>query len=233
MRAHSDQIRRADRNCAATARGAIGRHLVANRIGRLHAPAPPATARLKWDINPRLQFTTAVYDLGRTNQRLPDPNNPGFFFLSGSTKARGLEVALAGYLSESWQVLGGYAYTDAHIVGATSATILPGNRVGLVPYNTFTLWNKYQFTDWFAAGAGIIHQADSFAASDDTVRLPGFTRVDAGIYGTHVLWTKQILRWQITMENVFGVRYYSMADGNNNITPGSPRAVRGSVTISF
>src|SRR5262249_54301404 len=34
---------------------------------------------LKWDISPRLQFATAVYDLERTNQRLADPNNPGFF----------------------------------------------------------------------------------------------------------------------------------------------------------
>ena len=46
---------------------------------------------------------------------------------------------------------GGYAYTDAKIVGATSATIVPGNRVGLVPYHTFTLWNKYEIVEWFAA----------------------------------------------------------------------------------
>lgn len=188
---------------------------------------------LKWDINPRLQFTTAIYDLDRTNQRLPDPNNPGFFILSGATQARGLEVALAGYMTDSWQVLGGYAYTDARIVSATSATVVAGNRVGLVPYNTFTLWNKYQFTDWFAAGVGVIHQTEAFAASDNTVLLPGFTRVDAGIYGRYLLPDNQVLRWQINMENVFGVRYYATADGNNNITPGSPRAVRGSVTISF
>jgi catecholate siderophore receptor len=85
-------------------------------------------------------------------------------------------------------VSGGYAYTDARIVGATSATIVPGNRVGLVPYHTFTLWNKYEFVEWFALGAGIIHQTDSFASSDDTVLLPGWTRVDAGIFGKYRMW---------------------------------------------
>nr|WP_274541224.1 TonB-dependent siderophore receptor [Methylosinus trichosporium] len=101
---------------------------------------------LKWDILPKLQFTTAFYDLDRTNQRLPDPNNAGFFILSGATKTRGVEVGLTGYVTDDWQISGGYAHTDAKIKSNTSASIVAGNRVGLVPYNTFSLWNRYQFT---------------------------------------------------------------------------------------
>jgi catecholate siderophore receptor len=184
---------------------------------------------VKWDIMPKLQFTTAVYELDRTNTRLADPSNPGFFILSGATKTRGFEAGLTGSITDAWQVSGGYAYTDARIVSATSATILPGNRVGLVPYDTFTLWNKHQLTEMWAVGAGIIHQADSFASSDDTVTLPGFTRVDGAIFGK----INQNIRWQVNVENIFGVRYYAMADGNNNITPGSPRAVRGTLIATF
>src|SRR5215213_8210516 len=58
---------------------------------------------LKWEINPRLLFTTAVYDLDRTNQRLPDPNNPGFFLLTGRTVTKGFEAAVTGYVTEAWQ----------------------------------------------------------------------------------------------------------------------------------
>ena len=121
--------------------------------------------------------------------------------------------------------------------GGQSIGALAGNRVGLVPYNTFTLWNRYQFTEMWAAGIGIIHQTASYASSDDTVALPGFTRVDAAIYGR--LDRKNLpseikgLRWQVNVENIFNTRYYSMADGNNNITPGSPRAVRGSLVANF
>ena len=188
---------------------------------------------VKWDIFPRLQFTAAVYELDRTNQRFPDPNNPGFFILSGKTHTTGFETGLTGYVTDKWQMSGGYAYTDAKIVGATSATIVPGNRVGLVPYHTFTLWNKYEFVEWFALGAGIIHQTDSFASSDDTVLLPGWTRVDAGIFGKYRMWDGTLLSWQVNVENVFNTAYYSTADGNNNITPGSPRAIRGVVRANF
>ena len=184
---------------------------------------------LKWDISPRLQFATAAYDLVRSNQRLADPNRPGFFIPSGQTDTKGFEAALSGFMTEAWQVVGGYAYTDARIVSATSTTIVAGNRVGLVPFNTFALWNRYQFTERWAAGIGIIHQGNMFASSDDTVRLPGIIRVDAAVYGR----INKDVRWQVNIENLFDARYIATADGNNNITPGSPRAIRGTVIANF
>jgi catecholate siderophore receptor len=184
---------------------------------------------LKYDIFPRLQFATAVYDLDRTNQRLPDPNNPGFFILSGATKTRGFEASLTGYVTDAWQITGGYAYTDARITGSTSAIIVAGNRVGLVPYNTFSLWNRYQFTEQWAAGLGVINYSNFFASSDDTVLIPEFTRVDAAIYFR----LNEMWRAQLNIENLFDRKYYSTADGNNNITPGSPRVFRLSATANF
>ena len=46
----------------------------------------------KWNINPRLLYTAAVYDLDRKNVPLPDPSNPGFFILSGRNDIRGVEA---------------------------------------------------------------------------------------------------------------------------------------------
>ena len=188
---------------------------------------------VKWDIFPKLQFTAAVYDLDRFNQRVANPNGDGTFFLTGQTNTKGFETGLVGYITEQWQVSGGYAYTDAKIVNALSALIPAGNRVGLVPYHTLTLWNKYEFVNWFALGVGIIHQTDSFASSDDTVLLPGWTRVDAGLFGKYRLTDGTLVNWQVNVENVFDTRYYSTADGNNNITPGSPRAIRGAMRVNF
>lgn len=184
---------------------------------------------VKWEIYPRLRFDAAVYDLERTNQRLPDPNRAGFFILSGETRTRGFETSITGYITDLWQVQGGYAYTDARIVGATSSTIIPGNRVGLVPYNTFSLWNRYQFTPGFGAGVGVINYSNFFASSDDTVKLPSFTRVDGALFFN----INQMWRAQVNVENIFNTRYIATADGNNNITPGSPRVVRVSATARF
>ena len=39
---------------------------------------------MKWNIYPQLLFTAAAYDLVRTNVPIADPNNAGFFLLSGA-----------------------------------------------------------------------------------------------------------------------------------------------------
>jgi catecholate siderophore receptor len=87
----------------------------------------------------------------------------------------------------------GYAYTDARLGSDTNSststspvplapTFLKGNRVQLVPFNQVSLWNKYQIDPMWGAGLGVIYFSDSFAASDDFVRLPGFVRFDAAVY---------------------------------------------------
>jgi catecholate siderophore receptor len=184
---------------------------------------------MKWNINPKLLFSTAVYNLNRTNQPIPDGNNPGFFFASGSTLTRGFEASLNGYVTNEWQSQLSYAYTDAHITSATSATVVPGNRVQLVPYNQFAWWNKYQFTPMWSAGLGILYFGDSFASSDDTVRLPSFVRFDAAIYAKiDETWSAQL-----NVENLFDKGYWASADGNNNISPGQGRTFRVSARARF
>jgi len=184
---------------------------------------------VKWSILPKLQFTAATYELNRTNVPIADPNNPGFFFPSGSHKIRGFETALTGYVTPDWQSTFGYAYTDARITSATSATIVAGNRVQLVPYNQFSLWNKYQIDPTWAAALGVIYFSDSFASSDDTVRLPGFVRVDAAVYAK----INENWRAQLNIENIFNKGYWASADGNNNISPGQPRTFRVSAIARF
>jgi catecholate siderophore receptor len=183
----------------------------------------------KWNINPKLLFSTAVYNLNRTNQPIADGNNPGFFLPSGSTLTRGFETSLTGYITDAWQSQLGYAYTDARITSATSATVVPGNRVQLVPYNQFAWWNRYQFNPTWGAGLGVIYFGDSFASSDDTVRLPSFVRFDTAVYlNINANW-----KAQFNIENLFNKGYWASADGNNNISPGQSRTFKVSARATF
>jgi catecholate siderophore receptor len=184
---------------------------------------------IKWNALPHLLFSAAGYELNRYNVPLPDPNRPGFFVLSGANRIRGFETELKGYLTDNWQSWLGYAYTDARIAGATSATILAGNRIQLVPLNQFSWWNKYQFTPVWAASVGVIYFSDSFASSDDTVYLPGFVRVDAGVFAQITANWKA----QLNVENLFNKGYWASADGNNNLSPGQGRTYRVKATATF
>lgn len=177
---------------------------------------------VKWNIQPKLLLTAAVYELKRTNVPIADPNNPGFFFPSGAHKIQGFETAVTGYVTPDWQTTFGYAYTDARIASNTSPTIVAGNRVQLVPYNQFSWWNKYQIDPRWAASLGVIYFSDSYASSDDTVRLPGFWRFDAGLFAKiDETWSAQL-----NIENIFDRGYWATADGNNNISPGQGRTIR-------
>jgi catecholate siderophore receptor len=184
---------------------------------------------LKWNILPRLQYTAAVYDLKRFNVPIADPSNPGFFLLSGAHRIKGFETQLTGYVTPDWQTVFGYAYTDARIAGATSATVVPGNRIQLVPFNQFSWWNKYQINPAWAAALGVIYFSDSYASSDDTVRLPSFVRFDTALYYK----INDIWKAQLNVENILNTRYWASADGNNNISPGQSRTIRLKAIATF
>jgi catecholate siderophore receptor len=177
---------------------------------------------VKWNIQPKLLFTAALYELNRTGVPITNPADPTTSFPDGVHKIRGFETALTGYVTADWQTTFGYAYTDARIGNNISATIVAGNRVQLVPYNQFGLWNKYQIDSRWAASLGIIYFSDSFASSDDSVRLPGFWRFDAGLFAKiDETWSAQL-----NVENIFNQGYWATADGNNNLSPGQGRTVR-------
>src|SRR6478672_8646128 len=186
----------------------------------------------KWNINPKLLFTAATYQILRAN--VPINIGGGLSIPGGAHVVRGFETALTGYITPDWQAVLGYAYTDARISKDVTAPgvnppIVAGNRVQLVPYNQLSLWNKYQIDPVWAAAVGVIYFSDSFASSDDSVRLPGFVRFDAAVYAK----IDEMWRVQLNVENLFNKGYWATADGNNNISPGQSRTFRLGAIAKF
>jgi catecholate siderophore receptor len=183
---------------------------------------------VKWDIRPNMALTSTLYRLDRTNTRSIDPNDPTRIFQTGSQRTNGFEIGLNGNITHRWSLTGGYAYQDAFIRSAT-ATALTGNEVAQVPHHSFSVWNKYQLLKNLSAGLGIIRRSDMFAAVDNAVILPSYTRADAAIfYRFNENWGLQA-----NVENLFNTKYYLNADSNTNITSGSPRGLKVGLTARF
>ncbi len=182
----------------------------------------------KWDVADRIALTTAAYRLDRSNTKAPAPNNPGLTVLTGTQRSNGYELGITGNVTSAWDIAGGFARQNSFITSTTTAA-KAGATVPLVPATTLSLWNKYQLAPAIGAGLGLVHQARMYAAIDNTVTLPAFTRVDGAIYFD----VFDNVRAQVNLENVLNARYYPLANGNNNITPGSPRALRISLTTGF
>jgi catecholate siderophore receptor len=186
-------------------------------------------AGVKWDISSSLALTTAAYRLDHGNVVVRDAVDPNLSHLVDAERSTGVEVELAGNVVDRWSVQGGYAYQDAEITESLSATILAGASLAQVPKHSFSLWNRFDVSRMWGAGVGIISRSDSFVATDNTVILPGFTRVDAALFFT----LNPKLRAQLNIENALDTRYFWSAHNNNNIAPGSPRAVRLTLTTEF
>jgi catecholate siderophore receptor len=183
---------------------------------------------VKWEPHPGLALTAAAYRLDRRNTRAPDPNDPTRIVQTGSQRTKGVEVGIAGQITSAWRIAGGYARQDAIVTSATTAA-QAGARVAQVPRHTLSLWNHYQVLPRLGAALGLLYRTDIFATIDNSVLLPGYTRLDfAAFYSL----TKE-LRMQANLENALNRKYWANADSNTNLSPGSPRTLRFALAAGF
>jgi catecholate siderophore receptor len=182
----------------------------------------------KWAVMPGLLFTAAAYRLDRTNTRTADPADPTRVVLTGAQRSRGIELQLAGQISSRWRVSAGYALQDAKIVSTTTAAPA-GRRVALVPRHQGSLWTRYDVSRSFGFGAGLYAQSRSYATISNAVVLPAYVRADAAAFVRF----GHGIEAQLNLENVLGARYFASASSDNNILPGAPRTLRGTLRFQF
>ena len=182
---------------------------------------------VKWDIRPDLAFTAAVYQLDRTN--VINSIIGGQTFLTKGQRTEGVEVSLAGQLTSSWSIMGGYAYQVGDITSDIQGIAKKGATVAELPQNTFSVWSRYDITPKVGAAVGVIYRDGMFASLTNRVRLPDFVRVDAALFAQ---FTKSFCG-QLNIENLFDTKYFASAQNDFNITPGSPIAIRASLIASF
>lgn len=179
----------------------------------------------KWDIQPGLSATVAVFRLDRSNTRSPGPV-AGQVLQLGEQRSSGVELGLVGQVTPAWQVALGYARISARITETTAAAPA-GRQVAQVPRDQLTIWNRYQLTDRLGIGLGLYHQSSQFATISNATRLPGYTRVDGALY----VKLSEGITAQINVENLLGENYFPYAHNDNNISTGAPTNAR--LTLNF
>jgi catecholate siderophore receptor len=177
----------------------------------------------KWDVLDRLALTAAVYQLDRTNVIVPLDATTST--LVDGQRAKGVEVGLAGSLTDRWHVMGAYAWQDGEILAGADR----GKRLAQLPENTFSLWNRFDLTERWGVGFGAQYRDEIFAQVTNLVTLKSYTRYDAAVFFD----PSEQLSLQLNVENLFDKKYAVSANSDNNITPGSPRAATVSVRYNF
>ncbi len=181
----------------------------------------------KWEIAPRLFFTGALYQLDRKNQRVTI--GPDLTAATGLTRTKGGELGLSGYITDEWQIYGGYANTNSNIEDAGTNVARVGNSVEATPRHSFSLWNRYQLTDMWGVGLGVLHQSSWFPEAGNLVEVPGFTRVDGAVYfDLNENWSAQL-----NVQNLFNEDYWIASHNDDNISYGAPRSAYISVKSKY
>ncbi|WP_309750962.1 TonB-dependent siderophore receptor [Novosphingobium sp.] len=185
-------------------------------------------AGAKWDVKPGLSLTLAAFQLDRSNTRVADPANPGFWLLTGSSRAHGIEAAVAGRITPQWQLSLGYTWQEGEIRTATTAAPA-GRQLDKLPHHQASAWTRYDLTPRFGLGLGVLHQAGQYATISNAVRLPAYTRIDAAAFFD----VSDKFALQLNVENLTDANYYASAHTDNNIQPGDPLNVKLTARLKF
>jgi catecholate siderophore receptor len=211
------------------------------RAGEQLASLTPSTANLapeafanaeigmKWQLSKGLFTSVAVYQLDRNNVAVTDPANPTQTLLIDAQRSRGLEWEIGGNITRNLQIVAGYAYQDAELTRALSASIPAGTVLPLVPEHSGYVWGRWDINKKWGLGLGINGRGTVYTTTSNKVSLPGFSRIDAAVYYK----ASEHLKLQANIENLADKRYYASAHNDNNISIGSPREVKLSAHLDF
>lgn len=178
----------------------------------------------------RLSTTLALYQITRSNVLTEDPLNPNFSVQTGEQRSRGVELTATGEILPGWDIVAGYAYTDAQITADNVFTV--GNRINNVPEHAASLWTTYEIQEGslqgLGFGLGLFYVGERQGDLDNSFQVPGYTRTDAAVY-----YRGDNFRVGLNLENLFDTRYFEAVEGPLRVFYGAPFTVRGTVSWSF
>jgi iron complex outermembrane receptor protein len=178
----------------------------------------------------RLSSTLAFYNTTLNNVLTSDPDNFGFSIQTGEQRSRGIEFDVAGEILPGWKVIATYAHTDAVITKDNDLPI--GNRLRNVPRNSGSLWSTYTLQTGvlkgFGVGFGVFAVGERAGDIENSFVLPGYLRLDAALF-----YQKDDFRIGLNFKNLSGTRYFEGSQGREEVIPGAPFGVSGTVSYSF
>ncbi|ADO48387.1 TonB-dependent siderophore receptor [[Enterobacter] lignolyticus] len=210
---------------------------VASYIGDL--PPEESTA---WELGAKFELfrgvtaNIALFDIHKRNVLYNEQiGGETIAKTAGKVRSRGVEVDLAGALTENLSVIASYGYTDARV---TDDPDYAGKPLPNVPkhtgslfltYDIHNVWNSNTLT-FGAGGHGVSRRSGTNGAD---YYLPGYAVADA--FAAYRLKLQYPVTLQVNVKNLFDKTYYTSSIATNNLGNqiGDPREVQFTVKMDF
>lgn len=183
----------------------------------------------RWEDGDKLSASLSVYQLRRANVLVADPVNTGENELVEGQRGQGAELELSSRITSGWTINAGYAWQRSRLTATQSASSQTGAQMPYVPRQSLSLWSTHTLAAGLEGALGVIARSSMFSSTSNLAQLPGYARLDASLY--YQITPRN--RLQLRVENLFDRGYYASSYNDNNISPGTPRAVRISLHSRF
>ncbi|MDO9005501.1 MAG: TonB-dependent siderophore receptor [Aquabacterium sp.] len=196
-------------------------------------------------LDQRLSFNPSIFYAEKYNERNTDPDSASAQqLLSGKRHTAGLDLDIAGRLTKNWEAYFSYTWMpEAKIdksnvpaitcnanTGVCSANNAQqqGDRPGLTPKHSASLWSTYQLNPQWRFGAGLNHRGSQNPEGNRTAKAADFTTAD--------LMVEYTIDWRMSLRlNINNVTDELYADGlyRGFYIPGAARSAQLSLKATF
>ncbi len=181
----------------------------------------------------RGEWTLAAYDIVKNNLLARDPINPTIVTQVGQQSSRGIEASVGFVLDYGWRIDANTTFLRAKYddnlqpVG-NSFVNYAGNVPTNVPQNISNIWATWAFAPNWSANAGVQIVGKRYADIANTVEMPAYNVVNAGV------------QWKPDLNTTVSFRVYNLFDTvyatSGNATQwllGMPRTAQLAVNVKF
>ncbi|MCC3240944.1 TonB-dependent siderophore receptor [Enterobacter cloacae complex sp. 2021EL-01169] len=210
---------------------------IASYIGDL----PPETSNAyevgaKFDLFDGVTANIALFDIHKRNVLYNESvGGETIAKTAGRVRSQGVEVDLAGSLTENTNIIASYGYTDAKVLEDPDYA---GKPLPNVPRHTGSLFLTYDIHNAFAGntltlGGGGHGVSRRSATNGADYYLPGYFVADA--FAAYKMKLQYPVTLQVNVKNLFDKTYYTSSIATNNLGNqiGDPREVQFTVKMAF
>ena len=210
---------------------------IASYIGDL----PPETSNAyeigaKFDLFDGITANIALFDIHKRNVLYTESiGDETVAKTAGRVRSQGVEVDLAGSLTENTNIIASYGYTDAKVLEDPDYA---GKPLPNVPRHTGSLFLTYDIHNAIAGntltlGGGGHGVSRRSATNGADYYLPGYFVADA--FAAYKMKLQYPVTLQVNVKNLFDKTYYTSSIATNNLGNqiGDPREVQFTVKMEF
>ena len=210
---------------------------IASYIGDL----PPETSNAyevgaKFDLFDGITANIALFDIHKRNVLYNESvGGETIAKTAGRVRSQGVEVDLAGSLTENTNIIASYGYTDAKVLEDPDYA---GKPLPNVPRHTGSLFLTYDIHNVIGGntltlGGGGHGVSRRSATNGADYYLPGYFVADA--FAAYKMKLQYPVTLQVNVKNLFDKTYYTSSIATNNLGNqiGDPREVQFTVKMEF